>query len=93
MDLFYITVSMPGHLPMPSKCPPKAITNKQTNKQTHTEGYLLSVEIVMDRGLHRAKSLLRIGLFQDNHKQSLKLACTLKPSSEYNFPFKNLKNI
>ena len=38
MDLFYITVSMPGHLPMPSKCPPKAITNKQTNKQTNTHG-------------------------------------------------------
>lgn len=67
--------------------------NKQTNKQTHTEGYLLSAEIVMDRGMHRAKSLLRIGLSQDNHKQSLKLACTLKPSSEYNLPVKNLKNI
>ena len=89
MDLFYITFSMPGHSPVPSKSPPKAITNKQT----HTEGYLLSVEIVMDRGMHRAKSLLRIGLSQDNHKQSLKLACTLKPSSEYNLPVKNLKNI
>ena len=56
--------------PRPHHSPQNA--HWRQKKNTQTEGYLLSIEILLYRGMARAKSLSWIDLLQHNHKHTLK---------------------